>query len=546
MKKISASSLKKLLRSGQEIALLDVREHGQYGACHLFFAVSIPYSLLEYRVRELVPNLHTPIVFYTNAQQHQLMQQVSERLKSLAYDNVAVLEGGIEAWQEADYNTFAGVNLPSKTFGELAELKYRTPHLSAQQLHALMNDPSAKLLILDGRPLAEYQKMNIPGAICCPNGELALRATQMVADESTTIVINCAGRTRSIIGAQSLINFGIKNPVYALENGTQGWYLEDFKLEHGATRQYPEAIDSSLQSALQVKGQALQQRFELPTITLEDLINLLASEQSTTYVCDIRTQEEFKRAAWPSIVRHTPGGQLIQATDEFIGVRNANLVLIDTDGIRAPVVASWLKQLGWSVYLLPLSEGTKDLSKRLPERPSVELVLRHSTEIAAEALEDFIQQHVDLLIADTRNSMDFKKQHLNNAIWLNRSHLLHQHELLQPLFNAPKSQAILLMGDNQAKNRLLAADLAHLGFKHLYLVQIEPKFFANTHHALSQDDALLSEADCIDYLFFLHDRHQYNKAAARQYLKWETDLISKTDEDEKAVFNFSYAKPHSN
>ena len=71
--------------------------------------------------------------------------------------------------------------------------------------------------------------MTIPGSICCPNGELGYRVHDLVPDESTPIVVNCAGRTRSIIGAQTLINLGLKNPIYALENGTQGWYLEDFQ-----------------------------------------------------------------------------------------------------------------------------------------------------------------------------------------------------------------------------------------------------------------------------------------------------------------------------
>jgi hypothetical protein len=31
--------------------------------------------------------------------------------------------------------------------------------------------------------------------------------------------VNCAGRTRSIIGTQSLINAGVPNPVTALRNG---------------------------------------------------------------------------------------------------------------------------------------------------------------------------------------------------------------------------------------------------------------------------------------------------------------------------------------
>ena len=64
------------------------------------------------------------------------------------------------------------------------------------------------IVIVDGRTFAEFQKMSIPGGICCPNGELALRIGDLVPDPKTKIIINCAGRTRSIIGAQTLIDFG--------------------------------------------------------------------------------------------------------------------------------------------------------------------------------------------------------------------------------------------------------------------------------------------------------------------------------------------------
>jgi rhodanese-related sulfurtransferase len=109
--------------------------------------------------------------------------------------------------------------VPSKTFGELLEHKRHTPRITAEELHRLMAS-GEPFVIVDGRPFSEYQKMNIPGGICCPNGELALRIGEIVPDPSTTIVVNCAGRTRSIIGAETLIALGVPNPVMALENGT--------------------------------------------------------------------------------------------------------------------------------------------------------------------------------------------------------------------------------------------------------------------------------------------------------------------------------------
>ena len=58
-----------------------------------------------------------------------------------------------------------------------------------------------------------------------PGAELVLRARELAPDPATRIIVNCAGRTRSIIGTQSLINAGIENPVSALRNGTIGWTL---------------------------------------------------------------------------------------------------------------------------------------------------------------------------------------------------------------------------------------------------------------------------------------------------------------------------------
>ena len=47
MRYAGAEAVKPLLTGGGEIAFLDVREHGQYGEGHPFFAVNLPYSRLE-------------------------------------------------------------------------------------------------------------------------------------------------------------------------------------------------------------------------------------------------------------------------------------------------------------------------------------------------------------------------------------------------------------------------------------------------------------------------------------------------------------------
>src|SRR5690606_18054832 len=125
------------------------------------------------------------------------------------YHNVAVLKGGQASWTLAGYPVYSGVFVPSKAFGEIVEHHYQTPHISARELNSWREKNN--VLILDSRTLEEFTRMSIPGARSCPGAELVARAYE----HPSPIVVNCAGRTRSIIGAQSLINAGRKD-VWAL------------------------------------------------------------------------------------------------------------------------------------------------------------------------------------------------------------------------------------------------------------------------------------------------------------------------------------------
>src|SRR5262245_2163844 len=200
---IDSPTLKGWLSDGNELALLDVREHGQFGEGHLFFAVPLPYSRFELGLPALLPNAAVRTVLCDAGD--GVAERAARRAEGLGYRNVHILSGGAPASRRAGFTLYAGVNVPSKTFGELVELEKHTPRVTAREVEA-MRAAGEKFVIVDGRPFAEYQKMNIPGGICCPNGELALRIGDLVPDPNTKIVVNCAGRTRSIIGAQTLID----------------------------------------------------------------------------------------------------------------------------------------------------------------------------------------------------------------------------------------------------------------------------------------------------------------------------------------------------
>lgn len=208
MKTIAAKALQQRLGGTAEIALLDVREQGVHYKGHPFFASSAPVSRLELMIGELVPRRSASVVLFDDGD--GLVEIAAARLVGWGYSDVAILEGGLPGWRAAGFEVFSGINVPSKAFGEFVEHRFETPRIPAAELKAL-KDGGTDLVILDSRPFEEYRRMNIPGGVDTPGAELAFRVHDQAPDPKTLVVVNCAGRTRSIIGAQSLINAGIPN-----------------------------------------------------------------------------------------------------------------------------------------------------------------------------------------------------------------------------------------------------------------------------------------------------------------------------------------------
>ncbi len=512
---IDPKTLKTWLHDGAEIALLDVREHGQYGEAHLFYGIPLPFSRLELDAPRLVPRRGVRVVVYDDGDSH-VAQRAAAQLAALGYTDVHVLQGGAPAWKAAGYVLFAGVNLPSKTFGELAEEVYHTPRVSADQL-AEMLARDDKVVVLDGRPVSEFHKMNIPSATCCPNGELAYRVRRLVPDTTTPIVINCAGRTRSIIGAQTLINLGLPNPVYALENGTQGWYLNDHVLEHGGTRRY---TDDSGNTDLRPAAKALAARFDVPVVSAQTVQQWATDAGRTLFLCDVRTPEEFAAGSLPG-AQHTPGGQLMQAGDQYVGVRGARLVLVDDDGVRAPTIASWLRQMGHDASVL---EG--GLASGLSLAPSTTPAATSLRTIDAQTLAARIEKN-DVAVIDLRGSMQFRAGHIPRARWSIRPRLAADVK--------SETRQLVLVADEPALAAWTAAsELA--GMSAPLLLEGGMTAWRAAGLPLEATPDVPADSDCIDYLFFVHDRHDGNKEAARRYLAWETGLVAQLDAQEKAAF----------
>src|SRR6185312_3910541 len=201
---------------------------------------------LELLVDDLVPRRATRVVWCDDNE--GLAARAAARMAALGYQDVALLDGGIAAWEAAGFRVYSGVHVPSKAFAEVVEHEAATPWISAEELKALI-DRKADIAIYDSRSYEEYHNNSIPTAVSVPGAELVYRFADLMPSSATTVIVNCGGRTRSIIGAQSLINAGVANKVVSLKDGTMAWHLADFGVVHGATRRPPDVTPSGLQAA---------------------------------------------------------------------------------------------------------------------------------------------------------------------------------------------------------------------------------------------------------------------------------------------------------
>jgi rhodanese-related sulfurtransferase len=448
--RVSAAALKAIEEDGKELAILDPREEGSYGQGHLLHAVNIPLSKLELNVAALVPRRSTRIVLSDGAE--GTAERAAMRLKELGYTKLAVLDGGNPAWKKAGYEIFSGLNVPGKAFGEWIALRYKTPEITPADLHRKFVD-GEDVLVLDSRPANEYANMNIPGSINVPGSELVYRFPELGVKPETLVVVNCAGRTRSIIGAQSLINAGVKNKVVALRGGTMAWQTGGFELEHGSLRHAPEPSGPHLQQALEA-AQKVADRYKVKTIDAQTLAKFKAERDRTVYVIDLRTPEEYRSGHRPDS-SYGWGVQLVQGMDKYAATRHARVVLVDNYLVRALMTASWLVQADWAeTYVLADPFGGLKLATG-DYQPAV-LSLKDAPSAVDPAKLSELLNTKSTTVIDVADSSSYIKQHIPSAWFVIRARLSESLKVM------PQSPSFVVTGDNAALAAFTAQDLGSL------------------------------------------------------------------------------------
>ena len=510
--RIAPPEVRALLGAGGELAILDVREEGVHARGHLFLATSAPLSQLELRIGRLVPRLETRIVLVDDDE--ALAQRAGRVLRRLGYRDLDVLAGGHAAWKAAGYEIYSGVHVPSKAFGEHVEHHDGTPRIAASELKARL-DAREDLVVLDSRPMSEYRVMNIPGALDCPGAELVYRAFQAAPKPDTLVVVNCAGRTRSIIGAQSLINAGIPNKVVALKNGTMGWHLAGLELERGQSRMAPPPSADALAKA-QSAAAKVAARFGIRTLTASRLEELRNDKTRTTYVFDVRSPEEYAAGHLAGSIS-APGGQLVQATDTYAAVQGARIALVDDHGVRATMTASWLLQMGWpEVFVV---SGAPLDSRDLPfQVPPPDSTLVKPEQIKAGG---------DTLVLDFASSLQYRAGHIPGAAFAIRSRLAGH----LASFTGP----VACTSPDGVLARYAAADLAALLKREVPALDGGTAAWKAAGLPMQAGETRMLEPP-EDVYYKPYDHQSQVEAAMQDYLQWEVALVEQIRRDPDCRF----------
>ena len=504
-----------------ELALVDVREELIFSQRHLLLARSIPLSRLELKFAQLVPRRATRIVLCDDGD--GAAGRAAAILARNGYSELAILDGGIDAWAAAGFELFSGVNVPSKAFGEYIEHESGTPSIAAAELEQLLRD-KADIAVLDSRPFDEYSRVSIPTGVNVPGAELVLRAREIAPSPETMIVVNCAGRTRSIIGAQSLINAGVPNKVVALRNGTMGWSLAGFTCDNGMNRLAPDVspktLDWARTAALRVAQSCGVERVDRPTL---DAWRKDATR--TLYLFDVRDPAEYLAGHVAGAVS-APGGQLVQATDQYVGTLGARIVLVDDAEVRAAMTGSWLRQMGWKdVFVLAEAGSEKGPPKTATldgETPS------NSSAIDCAALDALLSRNAATVV-DLAPSRDYLAGHIPGAWFAIRT------RLSRALTKIPLGQTLVLTSEDGVLAQLAAAEAKAL-------VKVPVRVLAGGNaawrvagYALSTQPQMADEA--IDQWRKPYERSGDTKAAMNEYLAWEIDLLPRIARDGTLKFS---------
>jgi rhodanese-related sulfurtransferase len=153
-----------------------------------------------------------------------------------------------------------------------------------------------------------------------------------------------------------------------------------------------------------------------------------------------------------------------------------------------------------------------------------------SREVSAAEAKSLVHDGAEIAFLDLREAGEFGEGHVAGALWGIRPRL--------GRLGLDPAQPVYLIGAEEV-TAPTARDLAALGLAAVFTVAGGQVALAAAGAAIEASPDSPTAEEAIDFLFFVHDRHDGNLEASRRYLAWEQGLIAQLDAAERAAFALS-------
>jgi rhodanese-related sulfurtransferase len=504
--------------------LLDVRDMSESERGRIPGAAILPRRRIEFRIGTLVRDRATPLVVSDGGEEvapdlrDPRAALAAATFTALGYRDVAVLDGGLAAWRQAGLPVVSGTQVSSKAFGRRIGDLERVPTIAVDTLRRWQRE-GRRVALCDVRSAAEHTEGCVPGAVSVPGFEVVLHALDMAA-ESDVIVMCSSGRTRSLIVARTLIDLGL-GEVVVLDGGVLAWRLAGLELESGSRRRRVMPSKPARQFA-ELGSARLAKHHGVDRIEAAELATLLFSTDGNFTVFDLRNLGRH-------VVAHVPrslsvsSDQLIVRHEELIVARDAPVVLVDDDTVRALLTGVWLRRLGQQ-RVLELAGGLAAWTRSGRPAATVDEMPLGWREANAAApglgvddVSHWLAAYSPARVLHVDTGASYRSGHLPGATWLPRGWL----ETRIGSVASSLEQALLLTCKDGAQAAFAAATLRRLGHVHVAWLQGGTRTWAGAGRALEssplspQDDELLPPVP-------------RDAQAMRDYLEWERLRESRT------------------
>jgi len=306
-----------------------------------------------------------------------------------------------------------------------------------------------------------------------------------------------------------------------------GWELAGLRCDRGRTDKYQPGTPKTVALALK-RAQAFAEQSGVGVIGPLDLTRFEDDPDRTLYVLDVRDPGEFRAGHRPGS-RNAPGGQLVQATDQWIGVRNARIVLVDDTGVRARMTAAWLRQMGHRDVFV-VEGGLEAVRTTAPAVVAVPELAAPVDLIDVAACVHLLDSGARTVVLDLARSIEFRDGHIPGAVWGVRGRL-------EPL-RAQLSAAghVVITSPDGMLARLAVPEVKALSSAEIHVLDGGTEAWHAFGRPLVKDRTTPPDDACIDFYLRPYDRNSGVEAAMHDYLSWEIDLVHQIERDGTVAF----------